>query len=169
PPQDAVIEKNLFLSSAPSSSIIRYYTNRLPLTGAGHASLGAALMETGDRERGLSLLKFAWTRYVLDPAVEEKFLSRFGTVLDENDRARRERLLEIHAVYKEDPGKKLASGDAGKGLKAAARLRAKATKHNGGGHGSNKAGHRKKRRRADTAEPSQTREAALAGKGRAFG
>ncbi len=168
PPQDAVIEKNLFLSSVPSSSIIKYYTNRLPLTGAGHASLGAALMETGERERGLALLKFAWTRYVLDPAVEEKFLSRFATLLNEKDHARRERLLAIHAVYKDDPGKKLASSNAGKGLKAAARLRAKAAKRSGR-HGSSKTGHRKKRRRADAAEQSQPREAALAGKGRAFG
>ena len=95
----------MFLSNAPAAAVLKFYINRQPLTGAGHASLGGALLETGERERGLAMIKFAWGRYVLDPAVEEKFRSRFGALLNENDRRRREQLLEVHAALKDDPGK----------------------------------------------------------------
>ncbi len=169
PAQDAVTEKSLFLSNAPGPDVLKFYTNRMPLTGAGHASLGAALVETGERERGLALLKFAWTRYVLDPAVEEKFQSKFGTLLDANDRVRRERLLAIHAVYKDDPGKKLASDTGRGGLKALARLKGKKAKHHGGRHGSGRAAHRKNRHRAGLEDGAGQREAALSGKARALG
>ncbi len=167
--QDAVIEKNLFLSNATSASVLKYYTNRKPLTGAGHASLGAALIDLGERESGLAQIKYAWGRYLLDPAVEEKLRSRFGTLLDDKDRRHRATLLAIRAAYKDDPEKKLAQDSGRKGLKALARLRSKADKRHGGRHGSNKASHRKRRRRSDNADGIAQREAALVGKSRALG
>ena len=115
-------------------SVLKFYTNRMPLTGAGHGSLGAALIETGEPERGVAMIRYAWTRYVLDPAVEEKFRSRFGALLSEDDRARRNRLLAIYAVYKDDPGRKAAQETGRKGLKAAAKLRAKAGKNHRSRH-----------------------------------
>ena len=125
PPQDAQFEKALFLSDAPAADVLKFYTNRNPMTGAGKASLGAALMETGERDRGLNLIKFAWSRYMLDPAVEERFVARFGSLLDAQDQRRRTLLIEARARQASDPGKKLASASEGKGLKGAARLRAK--------------------------------------------
>ena len=127
-------------------------------------SLGGALLETGERERGLAMIKFAWGRYVLDPAVEEKFRSRFGALLNENDRRRREQLLKVHAALKDDPGKD--SEVRGRGLRAAMKARARARRGRAAPH---KALHRNRRRRADAGEGSLLlREAAAAGKARAF-
>jgi soluble lytic murein transglycosylase len=134
PPQDSLFERSLFLSNTESPSVLRFYSNRVPLTGAGHASLGAALMDAGERDRGVALIKYAWGRYVLDPAVEEKFRSRFGTVLSDGDHRRRAHLLAVYAAYKSDPGKVLAEnkGKKGlKGLKAAIHLNAKRAKSTG--------------------------------------
>ena len=89
PAQDTGIEKALFLSNATAAEVLKFYTNRNPMTGPGKASLGAALMETGERERGLSLIKFAWSRYTLDPLVQERFVSRFGSLLDSDDQRHR--------------------------------------------------------------------------------
>ncbi len=125
PVQDYVTEKSLFLSDATAADVLKFYTNRTPMTGAGKASMGAALMETGERERGLSLIKFAWSRYNLDPVVQERFVGRFGSLLDASDERRRTLLMQARARQADDPGKKLASASEGKGLKGAVRLRAK--------------------------------------------
>jgi soluble lytic murein transglycosylase len=148
PPQDALIEKHLFLSDTASPSVLRFYSNRVPLTGAGYASLGAAFIETGEQERGLALIKYAWGRYALDPAVAEKFRSRFGALLNEDDHRRRARLLAAHEAYKNDPGKLLAASKGKKGLKAAARLKAKNTKNATVRRGSRRAEPRRRRRGA---------------------
>jgi soluble lytic murein transglycosylase len=125
PAQDTGIEKALFLSNATAAEVLKFYTNRNPMTGPGKASLGAAFMESGERERGLRLIKFAWSRYTLDPLVQERFVSRFGSLLDSDDQRHRKLLIEARARQLDDPGKKLASASEGKGLKGAARLRAK--------------------------------------------
>jgi len=175
--QDAVTERNLFLADPPAASVLKFYTNRMPFTGAGHGSLGAALIETGEPERGIAMIRYAWTRYVLDPAVEEKFRSRFGALLSEDDRARRGRLLAINAVYKDDPGRKAAQETGRKGLKAAAKLRAKAGKN----HRSRHLAVHKRKQRADASdglkipslqgqrEQAAQNEDAAGGKARAVG
>ncbi len=156
-PQDALNEKNLFLSGAPAASVLKFYTNRMPLTGAGHASLGGALLETGERARGLAMIKFAWGRYPLDPAVEEKFRSRFGSLLDEKDRRHREQMLAVRAAYRDDPGKDADSH--GKGLRAALKLKGKKSRD----------GNALRRKHRHSAEDTGLhREAALGGKARAF-
>ncbi len=163
-PQDGANEKALFLSNAPAAAVLKFYVNRQPLTGAGHASLGGALLETGERERGLAMIKFAWGRYVLDPAVEEKFRSRFGALLNENDRRHREQLLKVHAALKDDPGKDLEV--RGRGLRAAMKARARARRGRVAPH---KVLHRNRRRRADAGEGSLLlREAAATGKAQSF-
>ena len=67
PAQDTGIEKALFLSNATAAEVLKFYTNRNPMTGPGKASLGAALMETGNASAasGSSSLPGAattWTR-----------------------------------------------------------------------------------------------------------
>ena len=163
-PQDGSNEKALFLSNAPAAAVLKFYVNRQPLTGAGHASLGGALLETGERERGLAMIEFAWGRYVLDPAVEEKFRSRFGALLNGNDRRRREQLLKVHAALKDDPGKDLEV--RGRGLRAAMKARSRARRGRIAPH---KVMHRNRRRRTDAGDGSLLlREAAATGKARAF-
>ena len=169
PPQDAVSERALFLSGASSASVLKFYTNRMPLTGAGRASLGGALLETGERQRGLAMIKFAWRRFVLDPAVEEQVRSRYGSLLDESDHLHRRKLLAIQAVYKQEQVKKVAADTPKKGLKAAVRLRAKAARMHRGRHGPGKTARRKARRGAEDSRAVTSREARLSGKARALG
>jgi soluble lytic murein transglycosylase len=164
PPQDALIEKSLFLSDTASPSILRFYSNRMPLTGAGYGSLGAALMDTGERERGLALIKYAWGRYVLDPAAEEKFRSRFGTLLSADDQRRHARLLAVHDAYKNDPGKVLAANKSKKAIKAAARLKGKKAKSASVRRGLKRAEPRRRRRGAQLEGGTPVREALLSGK-----
>ena len=74
------------------------------MTGPGKASLGAALMETGERERGLRLIEFAWSRYNLDPLVQERFVSRYGSApLDSNNERSRKLLMKARARQLDDP------------------------------------------------------------------
>jgi soluble lytic murein transglycosylase len=173
PVQEPGIEKSLFFSGASGADILKFYTNRNPTTGAGKASLGAALMETGERERGLRLIKFVWSRYTLDPAVQERFLARFGELLDENDQNRRKLLIEARVRQQDDPGKRLASASEGRGLKGAARLRAKRAGRqsaHGGRHGrkSKIARRSRGRRHGEIQDSLIQREAELSGKARAF-
>ena len=175
PAQEAPFEKALFLSNATAADVLKFYTNRNPMTGAGKASLGAALMETGERERGLSLIKFAWRRYNLDPLVQERFASRFGSLLDAEDQRHRKLMIEARARQLDDPGKKLASASEGKGLKGAARLRAKRAgahiAHNGRHGRKTKVVARRSRGRRHGEIPSgiEEKQAAIAGKAHAFG
>jgi soluble lytic murein transglycosylase len=173
PPQESSFEKALFFSDATPAEVLKYYTNRNPLTGAGKASLGAALMDSDERERGLRLIKFVWSRYNLEPAVQERFVSRFGSLLDEGDKRSRELLIQARAKAQDDPGKKLASASEGKGLKGAARLRAKraGAAASRGIHRGRKAKivrGRKGRRRGELIAPAVQKEAAWSGKARAF-
>ena len=174
PVQDYVTEKSLFLSDATAADVLKFYTNRTPMTGAGKASLGAALMESGERERGLRYIKFAWSRYNMDPVVQERFVARFGSLLDANDERRRTLLIEARARQLDDPGKKLASASEGKGLKGAARLRAKRAgtqiAHNGH-HGRKKVVVRRARgrRHGEISGSEGVKEAAVTGKAQAFG
>jgi soluble lytic murein transglycosylase len=114
PPQTATFERNLLFSDAPADSVLKFYTNRVPISGAGFANLGAALIDTGEKEQGSQLIKYAWNRYALDSQVEGKILSRHGARLDAGDHARRKNLLGALAAYQEDPGKKLAASPAKK-------------------------------------------------------
>jgi soluble lytic murein transglycosylase len=147
-PQDSLLEKKLFLSEAPAATVLKFYANRVPLTGAGHGNLGAALMESGERERGLSMIKYGWHRFALDPAAEEKFRSRFGSLLTADDNARRERMLAVRTALKDD---KIASENGRKGLKALSKLRSKTAKANR--KRPTKAARRRGRRGADVSVP----------------
>ncbi len=173
PIQEPGFEKSLFFSDASAADILKFYTNRNPMTGAGKASLGAALIESGERERGLGLIKFAWSRYNLDPAVQERFVARFGSLLDESDQHRRKLLIEARARQLDDPNKKLASASEGKGLKGAVRLRSKKTGRQalrGGRHGrKTKVARRGRgRRHGEIQDGVFLKEAALSGKARGF-
>src|SRR5579883_2091946 len=103
PLQTAAIEKSLFLSSTPGADIVRFYSRREPQTGPGKASLGGALIELGERERGLELIRLVWGRYQLDAVSEQRFLAKFGGLLSEDDHRRHKRLLEIRLKQQADP------------------------------------------------------------------
>ena len=162
-PQDGANEKALFLSNAPAAAVLKFYVNRQPLSGAGHASLGGALLETGERERGLAMIRFAWGRYVLDPAVEEKFRSRFGALLNERPPPPR---TAPQGARRVEGRSGQGFGGARRGLRAAMRARGRARRGRIAPH---KVMHRYRGRRADAGDGLLLlREAAATGKARAF-
>jgi soluble lytic murein transglycosylase len=95
--------------------------------------------------------------------------------LDSDDQRHRKLLIEARARQLDDPGKKLASASDGKGLKGAARLRAKRagsqSAHNGRRGRKTKALARRSRGRRHGEIPIgvEKRQAALSGKALAFG
>jgi soluble lytic murein transglycosylase len=170
PGQDGGIEKSLFLSDVSSADILKFYGQRIPLTGAGKASLGAALMETGERERGLKMIKFAWSRYPFDSVIQERFVSRFGSLLTDRDQERRKLLLAARAKQLDGAGKNEDSEV--KGWRGAARIRAKwrgshslRGRH---GKGFNRAARVNRRRHGELRLRSTQEYASLDGKARMF-
>jgi len=166
PPIDPSIEKSLFLASAPAATVLKFYTNRKPVSGAGTASLGAALMETGERERGVSLIKFAWSRYAMDPAILDRFDQRFGSLLTDDDKRTRTAMLDARARAKDDPGSKVTASES-KGIKGAARARAKRSGgkaiHGRGGRKGKSTGRAKGKRHSEAEASATTQHAALSG------
>ena len=155
PPQEPGIEKNLFLSDASAEDVLKFHTNRMPLTGAGKASFGGALIERGEKERGVDLIKLVWRRYPLDPLVEAKFLSRFGPLLESKDQAAHQMMLAARAAQKDDAASKVASFAKEKGLRAAVRLRAKRRGKGNALHKARGFAGSRRRREANTAVPDQ--------------
>ncbi len=170
PAQDPGFEKRLFLADAPSGDVLKYYTNRMPYSGAGKASLGGALLESGQRERGLALIKLAWRRYIFDPNVEAKFLAKYGALLDKTDQAQRKLLLQAHAALKAEPNNATSAGTHEKGLRAIAHLRARKGKgallH--ATSRSRRRAERRKGRQVNLIIPPSKEEAVLDGKAGAF-
>ncbi len=122
PPLDAVVEKALFASSAPSAETFKIFANRRPVTGPGKAVLGAAYIEKGERDRGLSLIRQAWSRHDFDAAGEARFQTKYGSYLTDADRETRKTWLALKGK-KADTSKKLAlAASAAAGARAAARL-----------------------------------------------
>ncbi|MFT4079119.1 transglycosylase SLT domain-containing protein [Rhodomicrobium sp.] len=164
PPVDPTIEKSLFLANAPAATVLKFYTNRKPVSGAGTAALGGALMDTGERERGAALVRYAWARYAFDAAAQDRFEQRFGSLLTDDDRRQRTAMLDARARAKDDPGSKVAASEA-KGIKGAARVRAKRSGgkaiHGRGGRKGKSTGRAKGKRHSETAPVAATQHAAL--------
>ncbi len=156
-------EKALFLSDAPAEAVLKYFGDRLPVSGAGYACLGGALLETGRRAQGLAMIRFVWSRYTLAPAVEKKFRARFGTLLTGTDRHRRELLLAARTALKNDPVKKKKLHRK----RRRRRTKAKGRRHR---HAPHRRQHRHRKKRSEVKEiKPEVREAAASGKLQAFG
>lgn len=80
--------------STPAGDIIAWFEKRSPLTVDGKTALGAALLDKGERERGVALLREAWVGGTFGVLQERQFLNRFRHHLRaEDDSARLDRLL----------------------------------------------------------------------------
>jgi soluble lytic murein transglycosylase len=162
-PHNGDSEKTLFLSDAPAEAVLRFYGDRLPVSGAGYACLGGALLETGRRARGLAMIRFVWARYILNPAVEKKFRARFGPLLTGTDHRRRELLLAARAALKKDPGKNTKAH----GRRSRRTPKAKGRRHR---HVPHRKRHRHRKRHSEVQESKpEVREAAASGKVQTFG
>lgn len=164
PPVDPTIEKNLFLANAPAATVLKFFTNRKPVSGAGTAALGGALIDTGERERGVTLVRYAWSRYAFDPAAQDRFEQRFGSLLTDEDRRVRTAMLDARAQAKDDT--KVTASDA-KGIKGTTRARGKRSngkaRHGRGGRKGKSTGRTKGKRQSEAAPATSTQHAALLG------
>ena len=144
---DGRIEKSLFLSDASTAEVLKFFANRKPQTGAGKASLGAALIDSGEREKGRSLIRQAWTRHELDPAVQTRMSTRFAGLLGDEDINLRKLWLALK-LRRKDSGDVKSSSKSG-GLKEVALLRGRHSKGKSLHGGSHDSISKKKRERAE--------------------
>jgi soluble lytic murein transglycosylase len=122
---DVTSERAMFFADAPPADVIKFFAIRRPATGPGKAVLGDAYMKTGQTDRGLRMIRQAWSRHELDPQVETRFMARFGSLVTEADRVQRVAFLAARGLKKEAAARNAAlESVAAAGARAAARVMA---------------------------------------------
>ena len=69
---EAAAEDALFWREDSADHVISYFAGHEPISGAGFAALGTALIEKGRKEEGVKRVQQAWRLHVLTPAIEKK-------------------------------------------------------------------------------------------------
>ncbi|MGQ0742038.1 MAG: lytic transglycosylase domain-containing protein [Alphaproteobacteria bacterium] len=80
PRQDALFaraEKALPESASPQS-VLTWFGSREPVSGWGLLKLGEALLKTGERSRGVALIRKGWIQFGFPPDEEVQILTRYG-------------------------------------------------------------------------------------------
>jgi soluble lytic murein transglycosylase len=91
---EAKVEEALFWREPNPKKVLAYFQEHRPVTGAGKAAFGAALITAGKAEDGQALIRTAWREHYLTPALETRFKDNFGDVLrPEDHKARLDWLL----------------------------------------------------------------------------
>lgn len=87
-------ETSLFLTDASPERIKAFFKDSEPETGAGRAALAGVYLSEGDKTKAEALIDAAWRDDDVGEDTEQKILSKFGSMLDEEDhRARIDVLL----------------------------------------------------------------------------
>ena len=87
-------EEALFIKGAAPATIKAYFKDSKPVTGVGTAALGGAYIESGEKEKGVALVKEAWRNHKLNRSFEKLIRKRYGDLLDNTDhKARVDKLL----------------------------------------------------------------------------
>lgn len=89
------IEDALFWRETDTRKVLAHFQERHPASGAGKAALGAALIATGRQKDGEELVREAWRRHVLTPAMEKKLRADNETVLRSEDHLARANFLLV--------------------------------------------------------------------------
>ena len=95
PDQDGLkqaAEDALFWRENDPQKVIAFFDGKRPASGAGKAALGGALIEAGRKDEGAALIREAWRRSVLTPAIETK-LRKLHVLTPDDHRARATYLL----------------------------------------------------------------------------
>ena len=91
---EAKVEEALFWREPNPKKVFAYFQEHRPVTGAGKAAFGAALILAGKPEDGKALIRTAWREHYLTPALETRFKDNFADVLrPEDHKARLDWLL----------------------------------------------------------------------------
>lgn len=85
-------EDALFWRETDNKRIIDYFVGKRPMSGAGFAALGSALIAEGRKEEGVEHIREAWRRHPLTPAIEKK-IRKLKVLKPDDHRARADYLL----------------------------------------------------------------------------
>ncbi len=88
------MEEALFLEGGSTDVIAAYFKDGNALSGSGLALLASVELAHGNKDKAKALVSEAWRKYDLPPSIETGFLSRFGSLLTQEDHKwRLDRLL----------------------------------------------------------------------------
>lgn len=87
------VEDALFWRESDPRKVLAHFQERRPVTGAGKAALGGALIEIGRDKDGADLVREAWRKSVLTPAMEKKLRLQHKTLLRPEDHLARAEFL----------------------------------------------------------------------------
>jgi soluble lytic murein transglycosylase len=91
---DERIEEALFWRETNPRKVLAYFRERRPLSGAGKAALGGALIASGKADEGRALIREAWRVHYLTPAIESRLKdTQAETLRPEDHKARLDWLL----------------------------------------------------------------------------
>ncbi|MEJ2124450.1 MAG: hypothetical protein P8Y47_06445, partial [Alphaproteobacteria bacterium] len=91
-------EDALFWREESPKRIIAYFTKKQPVSGAGWAALGGALIDLKRIKEGRPHLRKAWGRYTLTPSMEARIKKKYASHLrPEDHKARVDYLLAQHS------------------------------------------------------------------------
>jgi soluble lytic murein transglycosylase len=87
-------EGMLLADGVSHETILEFFANQEPTSGAGKAALARAYLETGDETRARNLVVSAWREHLLDGTTQKLIYSRFKDLLSAEDhKARIDKLL----------------------------------------------------------------------------
>ncbi len=83
------VERMIASASEPPETILAFFKDSPPETGAGQAALAMAELALGNKARAARLIRKVWHGDHLDTTLEELILEKFGDVLGEKDHVKR--------------------------------------------------------------------------------
>lgn len=87
-------EESLLTRNSDAKSVLSFFGDKGPVTGAGKAALAGAKLAEGDEKAAQLLVQEAWRKHDLGEKIEKIILKRFGKLLTPRDhKARVDRLL----------------------------------------------------------------------------
>lgn len=79
------VEDALFWRESDPQKILAHFQERRPASGAGKAALGGALIAIGHTGEGNALIREAWRRHLLTPAIEKQLRKEHKALLGPED------------------------------------------------------------------------------------
>ncbi len=87
------VEAALFWRETDPHKVLAFFQERRPATGTGEAALGGALIEVGRADEGAELVRHAWRKHQLTPAIEKKLRILHKALLRPEDHLARAEFL----------------------------------------------------------------------------
>ena len=103
-------EGRLFRKSPSHETVLDFFKDTPPTSGAGKAALAGAHLKAGNEAKAKTLIASAWRDYVLDKSTEARILKRHGDLLTKTDhKARIDKLIYQDRKSRLAPALRLAA------------------------------------------------------------